>query len=496
MQFEKNSIRCLRSVLCETKDHEETYELRLEDGMADIGEIIGCWGQVVVRGKEWRPGGISTNGGIIAWVLYKPEEGEQLCCASAWIPYQFKCDFDENERDGGIVVQPLLSSLDARMISSRKIMLCGDISVLCQAMVDSEITCFSPGAIADDIMLLQETFEPLLPKEMNEKAFMLDDAVTFPTSAEKIDKVVYYQLSPSVTDYKVMGDKIIFRGQSRLHVLYMDTDGQVHTWDEEFPFSQFAELGREYTDGSCANIIMAVTSAALEREENGYRLRAGLTGQFVIYDHEKITVVKDAYSPNRSVSVHTEDLVIPAVLDVQQRFVSGDCRIGDEYVDVVDSVLYPVHPRAYKDGESTTIAHSGVFRALCRSLDGELGFQSVQFNTEESVASDMTAKPMVTVSSATVPQGMTSGSAFVLSSELESKSLWIANKPINMVTELDVGDHTESLDERPGVVLRRAAGDTLWEIAKEYGSTVALIMDANQLQGEPDVDRMLLIPIL
>jgi hypothetical protein len=73
--------------------------------------------------------------------------------------------------------------------------------------------------------------------------------------------------------------------------------------------------------------------------------------------------------------------------------------------------------------------------------------------------------------------------------------MWIANRPVNMVTELDFDDYMPSTDDRPSLILRKAGDDTLWEVAKKYGSSVAKILDVNNLQGEPDADRMLIIPI-
>jgi hypothetical protein len=43
--------------------------------------------------------------------------------------------------------------------------------------------------------------------------------------------------------------------------------------------------------------------------------------------------------------------------------------------------------------------------------------------------------------------------------------------------------------------LRRAGDEGLWAIAKDYGSTVQAIREANQLTEEPENGQMLLIPI-
>ena len=66
---------------------------------------------------------------------------------------------------------------------------------------------------------------------------------------------------------------------------------------------------------------------------------------------------------------------------------------------------------------------------------------------------------------------------------------------IPMVTGLELGEFREPNPNRPSLILRRAGEDTLWEIAKSSGSTVADIQKANNLQTEPEADRMLLIPV-
>ena len=66
---------------------------------------------------------------------------------------------------------------------------------------------------------------------------------------------------------------------------------------------------------------------------------------------------------------------------------------------------------------------------------------------------------------------------------------------IPVVTSLELGDLKEPDPNRPSVVMRRAGDEGLWAIAKGYGSTVAAIQEANQLDGEPEYGQMLLIPI-
>ena len=69
LQFEKQSLSCLRSVLRQVQTQEQTQEVRISDGMPDIGSVLGAWGQVILRGKQWQDGEAGINGGVMAWVL-------------------------------------------------------------------------------------------------------------------------------------------------------------------------------------------------------------------------------------------------------------------------------------------------------------------------------------------------------------------------------------------------------------------------------------------
>ena len=65
-----------------------------------------------------------------------------------------------------------------------------------------------------------------------------------------------------------------------------------------------------------------------------------------------------------------------------------------------------------------------------------------------------------------------------------------------MITGLEAGEMEASDPKRPSVILRKPGEKSLWELAKEHGSSAEAIREANGLQEEPDETRMLLIPVL
>ena len=65
MQFDKMPISYLQKLTDGQKMQEETLELRLPEGMPDIGRVLGAWGQVVVRGKEWNGDNMAVSCGVM-----------------------------------------------------------------------------------------------------------------------------------------------------------------------------------------------------------------------------------------------------------------------------------------------------------------------------------------------------------------------------------------------------------------------------------------------
>ena len=83
-----------------------------------------------------------------------------------------------------------------------------------------------------------------------------------------------------------------------------------------------------------------------------------------------------------------------------------------------------------------------------------------------------------------------------MKAELPLELTAAANQRFSAVTGLALGEERRPDPGRPSLILRRAGGDSLWQIAKAAHSTVSSIREANGLQNEPAPGQLLLIPVL
>lgn len=497
LQFHVNKIPCLRQIKSESQTQEQTQELRLSDGMPDIGRVLCAWGQVMVRGKEWRGDDIGVSCGVMAWVLYAPEDGSQAQCVECWIPMTMKWDIPDTGVDGTILCQGLLRSVDARTLSSRKLMVRATVGMMAQAYVPWEAVTYTAEQVPEDIQLHEKIYPICLAREAGEKAFMIDEELTLPTSAPTMEKLVRCSLQPEVTDQKVMGDKVVFRGNSTLHILYRTAEGAMASWDFEIPFSQYTELQQEYGHMAQVQLLPMVTSMEIEPSEQGrLRLKAGLSGQYMVYDTQDVSVVEDAYSPDRAVSVQMENVEMPAVLEQQSQRIRAEQTAPFGSSRVADVAFYPGCPRKQRRQDEMDLELPGIFQSLYYDTEGVLQASSTHWQGDMSVALGDHAALDVWCSVSGKPQASAGEESTVLRGEMLLDTVASAMAAMPMVTGLAVSEAAPKDPARPSLILRKAGQDGMWELAKKCGSTVDAIRQANHLQDEPDPDKILIIPVL
>lgn len=494
LQFHKTVLPGLQLVKREIRNLEETQELKIPDGMPDIGRTLGAWGQVLLRSKEWRNGSAHVSGGVQAWVLYVPVDGEGIQCIQTWIPYHAKWDLPDTDADGTINAQCLLRSMDARNTSSRKLMLRVNVGVLGEMWIPAESDLYEPVDIPEDICLLRRKYSAMLPKETGEKAFTIEEELTIPPAG--IETLLHYCLHPEVQEQKILTDKVVFRGTAQLHILHQGKDGQLHTWDAEIPFSQYSELDREYGAGATARITPAVTGVEAELDQEGrVHLKAGITGQYMICDPVDFEAVEDAYSPLRSVQPHMEPMVLPVMLNEQKQSLPAEQSVP-VCGSMVDMAFLQDHPYRVLGAEGMTMAVPGQFQVLCRDENGALQYASARWEGQWQLPGDDRGMVMATATAGNKPQAAFDGSGMFLSTDSKLEAVTLSGEGIPMVTGLELGELTPADPSRPSMILRRAGKDSLWELAKKTGSTPERIQSINRLEGEPDPGQMLLIPVL
>ncbi len=494
--FGKNNILCLNTVLQEQRSAEQTQEIKLSDGLPDIGQILAAWGQVILRSKEWRGDSIACSGGLMVWVLYEGEDGSGPQWIDTWIPFQLKWDLPEDTSEGSIRMDCRCRFVDARPVSARKIMIRAGVTGLAQALTEESVSVYEPQQAIPGVELLRSVYPVRLPKEAGERAFLQDEEIPFPDGAARPETLLCCRLSPRITDKKVLTDKMVFRGGTGLHVLYRCEEGRLHSVEMEAPFSQYAELQGEFGADAQGDLWLCPTSMEAELDDEKHlRLKCGMVAQYLITDKQPVEIIEDAYSPGSQLEMEQEQMELPAVLEARKENLYGEQTIRADGRELVDVTFLPDLPRQQRTDSGVDLAFPGTFQTLYYGEDGLLHASTARWEGNLSLNADENSR-IRAIPMGTSAQGTIGSDSMTVKAELPVGIVTTARQSLPMVTGVTTGEQNQPDPGRPSLILRRAGENGLWDIAKSSGSTMDAIRKANQLNGEPAPGQMLLIPIL
>ena len=496
LQFTSSGCPHLAVAARDIRTAELTQEVRLSDGLPDIGRVIGSRGQIVLRSKEWQGDQITVSGGIMTWILYAPEDGTPLRCVDTWVPFQLKWETDGTGREGPIRVSPLLRFVDSRNTSARKMMVRAGIGAMAEALYPAETEVYSQVDLPEDIQILSNSYPVRLPKEAGEKTFLLDEDLILPTGAMPVEKLLCYTVTPQLNEVRTAGDKVIMRGTADLHVLYRCPEGKLHAVDFEVPLSQYAQLEDTYGTQAMADVQVGITNLEMDQMEGQQlRLRCGMVAQYLVSDRYLAELTEDAYSPRREVQPRRESLQLPAMMEQRAETVAVRQQLPGMGEAVADAVFLPDFPRQSKAGDQRMLELQGQYQVLYYAEDGSLQGATGRWEGSMRIPAD----PDVRMDILVQPQGKARAAVGAAETELTAQYKMQLNTAsgwgMDMVSGLEVGPLQEPDPSRPSLILCRPEGESLWEMAKRCGSTVGDIRRANGLSGEPEEGRLLLVPV-
>ena len=493
LQFEKKELSCLVQGVRAVKEQEVTQEVRLSESMPDVGRVLAGWGQVVLRGKEWQGSRMAASGGVMAWILYAPEDGTEPRVVDAWIPFQMKWEVSDADREGPMRMMPLLRFVDGRNLSARKILIRAGIACLGEGLFQRRVEIFSPPQMPEDVELLRRSYPIRLPKEAGEKTFTVEE--TLETGGNPVQEILSYTLQPELSECRLSADKVVLRGICKLHLVYRCREGRIRTRNFELPFSQLGELEHTFGQDAAAETLMAVTGLELDLAEENLALKCSLVAQYLVTERTMLELVADAYSPRREIGIRQEELYLPVILDETRERLNAQGNFPDVQMDVADGVFWPGFPQVSRNGDRAEMEVPGRFQLLGYQPDGELRSATTRWEGRIGLSVD----EMSRVDAVTVPMGEIqwsgTGSGMEARAETEIRTSIQSRRGLAMVTGLELGQMREPDSMRPTLILCRPGGRDVWKIARDCGASAAAIRTVNGLQDEPESEKMLLIPI-
>lgn len=503
LNLEQTRMRSFEPVLDTTIFQEETMEMIVPDACPDILGIIDTEGRITLARKEVMDGRVELSGAIRVSVLYLPEGGGGLRRLEAALPFTCAADGTELSRECRLHVTPGVSGAETKVLNPRKVLIRAEAMLACRAFSPRELAVAS-GAAAEAGAIQQrcEERETYLITCAASHPFGMSDDIELSGGKPEAAELLKYRAIPRCNDAKVIGNKLILKGEVRLALVYRGPEDGVFTADFDLPFSQIMEVSNS-SENSDHTVDVVVTKLDCTMDPIGegriFRLELELCAQAVLRETCHLTLLRDLYSVSHTAQITPAEhiLRIRGEQGVKTQMLQEVLETPQNVRTADDVYFLPGSVSQRTEEGRRILTVSGILSALCVGEDGMVTGISRPIKAEcplelpEGARCDCSCRLggelMALPTSGGVEVRIPLEFCYTTFQEARATA-------VGRVELLEEDEEDET--ERPSVVLRMVSPrEELWDLAKHYRTTEEAILSANGLEtGTLPAGKLLLIP--
>jgi hypothetical protein len=315
-------------------------------------------------------------------------------------------------------------------------------------------------------------------------------------------ELLHSQVTPTVTETKLVGSKLIFKGVFHVQILYRGTDGTYAQTTAELPFSQIMEA-EPLSEQAAVSLALQITGAEIQLTGEADDRQIGVTlylhAAAQLRENVSMTLLCDLYSTAWETSYEAAPLSIVAAHSqyTHRQSVREMLEMGAAPESLL-ALWVRCGPVSVSREEKSALRTTALVRALVLDENGApmLAERRVEVIGQAELPKDRNVT--VRAYCPEIPTGTLSdrGVEVRFPVEFALETTESVKRVCISAVRLDE-DSPRDMSGAPSLVLRRLGQrETAWELAKNCNSTITDLLAANQLESERDIprDRLLLIP--
>ena len=501
LELRQETVRCWESVCRTTLEQEETSEMIVPDACPDIWQVLDGEGRLLLQRKEPQDGKAELAGLLKVTILYQPEGENGVRALDLTLPFAASPDLNQVTRRCCLHVRPRVLMVDVHLLNPRKVLVRVGYSLELEAFApqDMALACMVEDAADHAIRQRTGAWKSLMSVLAQEKSFTYSDTLVLPAGRPDAAQVLRTRAEASCSDARVIGNKLVFKGEAILHILCRGEDGQVFPADFHLPYSQIMDAGEEGEDSLCT-LDLAFTDvkcALVEGDPRSFQVELAIQAQAVLRKQIEVPILADLYSTEYDLQTE-ERSTIAAILAGQgeeQETARESLETTEAPVEILDVQVRLGRAGQSQEGEDRVLTQEAELSVLYRAEEGPASVRRTV-----TVAHRLPGQgEAACVFTAELPREATasnSGNAIEVSFPLTFHWMSLHTQTVPVIAKVQVGEPLEQTDRRPSAVIRAVKpGQTLWDVAKACRSTEGEIMEASALaSAEIYPGQMLLIP--
>ena len=505
-----NKLKC-KSTLQLTLDDD----FNVPDVKPDIDRIITQQGEIKINGIQAMNGKLNVKGELDFNVLYfSSEDAKPIHNISGQIPFDEVINMDLACADDDPTVKWEMEDLTAEMINSRKLSVKSIVSlqVSVDEIYDEETAVAVDGA--DDVQYISKKIEITDIRIDKKDTFRIKDEIVLPTNKSNIASLLLGAVRLNNIEVRLLEDKFSIKGELAVFILYTgeNEESPIEYYETEVPFGGTVDCNG-CNESMIEDITFRIVSKNIEvkpdpdGEARVIDLEVILEMDIKVYDVQEPEILCDVYSPSKEITPVTRNATYENLLvkNNSKYRIADNIRVPDKQPKILQI--------CHSDG--TVKIDDIIPRDSELIVEGVIDLDILYISEDDSMPL-CSLKGAIPFSQVIEVKGLNSNSHYEVrpnldqlsvmmldGEEIEVKAVMNLNTIVfdkiteQIITDIEVADlDLEKLQSMPGIIgYIVKKGDTLWNIAKKYRTTVDTIMEINDLENDniKEGDKLIIV---
>jgi len=476
-------------------------EYLIKDSHPDVYQILGVEAKATITNKETLADKIMIEGQINYSVMYLSEDESKVTSInSVYLSEKFADYLDLNNEEHKVIceVECVIEHIQASIMNERKIAIDGIRSTKWQLYKVEEFEFVKEIEGRDDIQVKTKSEEMNQIKCEKDIELMGKSMIKVTMDKPEIDEVLKCSMNLHKKEVKLGDGKIYFGCYCKIEVLCKGKDeNDIFLLQDDIYLSKEEEaigVNSEMMTSHQIDIVNfdSIINADDLGESRVVNVEFMIKGTIKVISKEIVDVIKDAYSPTKSIELTKKKYEIGLVHGIiTSELIIKDNLYPKDENDKIGCVISATGCPVITDKvvEEDKIKIEGIIKVLvlykttdddCKidMCNGEIPFTSVI--DLKGTKPDMVALCKVHLENldATV-EANTIGVRATLS--VLVKACYKVNK--EWIVDIIEGEEEKECKKASVTIYVVNIGDTLWDLAKKYNTTMDSLIEINELEG-------------
>lgn len=444
--------------------------------------------------------------GTVCFSLIYLDEDNNISSYEHSVPFSKTVDLGSNFENCSVAVRAKCGYMNTKAVTLRKLEVHSiielQVKIMCRRMTEiiSDIDC-------PEVFVNRGEAPATTPISSAEKNIIIEEELEIGSTQPSIGCIVRYDAHPTVTNHKIINDKVIVKGELHLDVLYCaENNASAEKFSATVPFSQIVDIDGVSEECECdVNLDVAFLElkprSTYDGEIRSFMLNSKICIGVRAVCNNDVAVIYDAYSPKFNLSIKNTDAAFEKIVDsVAENYI---CKKKIEFSDgdianIIDLWCNCVLQGYRIDNNCLIINGTVNVSMLSENEDKITNYfeRPIDFEyrySAQDMPHDVRCEPSVSVVNTSYT--ITGDNTVEVRVELSVNAAVYEIKRINILTSVDTlsDQQTKPLCDCAMMIYYAEKGEKIWDIAKHFNASPNEIMEINSVGEILDENKAILI---